>query len=101
MKDQSPILEEETKKDKWDRGRTLFLESLLKPTQNQDAMKDQNTILDNESPDQKWNSGLDLYIESVHKPDHQLRSCAHNQKCFNELMPVRAEVLVYLKTLRR
>ena len=31
MKDQSPILEEETKKEKWDRGRTLFLESLLKP----------------------------------------------------------------------
>ena len=64
-------------------------------------MKDQNTILDNETPDQKWNRGLDLYIESVHKPDHQLRSCAHNQKCFNELMAVREEVLVYLKTLRK
>ena len=64
-------------------------------------MKDQNTIHDDESPDQKWNRGLDLYIESVHKPDPALRGCAHNQKCFNELMAVREEVLVYLKTLRR
>ena len=64
-------------------------------------MKDQNTILDDESPDQKWNRGLDLYIESVQKPDHQLRSCEHNQKCFNELMQVREHVLEYFKTLRR
>ena len=64
-------------------------------------MKDQNAILENESPNEKWNRGLDLYIESVHKPDHQLRSCAYNQKCFNELMAVREEVLVYLKTLRK
>ena len=64
-------------------------------------MKDQNTIHEEETQDQKWNRGLDLYVDSVHKPDHQLRSCAHNQKCFNELMAVREEVLVYLKTLRR
>ena len=64
-------------------------------------MKDQNAIHENETPDQKWNRGLDLSIESVHKPDNQLRSCAHNQKCFNELMAVREEVLVYLKTLRK
>ena len=64
-------------------------------------MKDQNTIEDNESQDQKWNRGLDLYIESVQKPDHVLRACAHNQKCFNELMAVREHVLEYVKTLRR
>ena len=64
-------------------------------------MKDQNTILDNETQDEKWNRGLDLYIESVHKPDHALRGCAHNQKFYNELMAVREQVLVYLKTLRR
>ena len=74
---------------------------LLKQTQNQDVMKDQNAILENETPNEKWNRGLDLYIESVHKPDNQLRSCAHNQKCYNELMEVRAEVLEYLKTLRK
>jgi len=42
-----------------------------------------------------------LYIESVHKPDNSLRACAHNQKCYNELMDVRAHVLEYLKTIRR
>jgi|TARA_B100000131_G_scaffold93819_1_gene90753 hypothetical protein len=64
-------------------------------------MKDQNSIDETESYDQKWNRGLDLYIESVHKPDNALRGCAHNQKCYNELMAVRENVLEYLKTLRR
>ena len=64
-------------------------------------MKDQNTIRDNETQDEKWNRGLDLYIESVQKPDHALRGCAHNQKCYNELMAVRENVLEYLKTIRR
>ncbi len=63
-------------------------------------MKDQNAITDNESKDQKWNRGLDLYIESVHKPDTSLRACAHNQKCFNELMDVRQQVLEYVYRLR-
>ena len=64
-------------------------------------MKDQNAIHEEETQDQRWNRGLDLYIESVHKPDPRLRGCAHNQKCFNELMAVREEVLEYVKTLRR
>ena len=64
-------------------------------------MKDQNTIFENETPNEKWNRGLDLYIESVHKQDHALRGCAHNQKCYNELMAVRENVLEYLKTLRK
>ena len=64
-------------------------------------MKDQNSIDVEETQNEKWNRGLDLYIESVHKPDNQLRSCAHNQKCYNELMEVRSHVLEYLKTIRR
>ena len=64
-------------------------------------MKDQYTIHDSESDDAKWNRGLDLYIESVHKADHQLRGCAHNQKCYDELMAVRQHVLDYLPSLRR
>jgi hypothetical protein len=55
----------------------------------------------NETQEEKWNRGLDLFIESVHKPDNELRQCAHNQKCFNELMAVRENVLEYLKTIRR
>jgi hypothetical protein len=63
-------------------------------------MKDQNPVPDNESQDIKWNRGLDLFIESVHKTDSELIQCAHNQKCYNELMAVRENVLEYLKTLR-
>ena len=63
-------------------------------------MKDQNPIADGESKQDKWNRGLDIFIESVIKPDASLRQCAHNQRCFNELMDVREEVLKHLKTLR-
>ena len=64
-------------------------------------MKDQNTISNQETETQKFNRALDLYIESVHKPDPALRSCAHNQKCYNELMDVRQQVLDYVQTLRK
>tara|TARA_B100001250_G_scaffold303085_1_gene264793 strand:- start:163 stop:378 length:216 start_codon:yes stop_codon:yes gene_type:complete len=64
-------------------------------------VKDQNSINDKETKDQKWNRGLDIFIESVQKPDHTLRGCAHNQKCYHELMEVREEVLSYLTTIRR
>lgn len=63
-------------------------------------MKDQYVIDDGESQEVKWNRGLDLFIESVLKPDPQLRQCAHNQKCYHELMWVRANILEHLKTLR-
>jgi len=63
-------------------------------------MKDQYTIDDEESKRDKWNRGLDLFIESVLKPDPALRQCAHNQKCYNELIDVRIDVLEYLKTKR-
>ena len=43
---------------------------------------------------------ITLFTESVLKPDHKLRDCAHNQKCYNELMQIREEVLEYLKGLR-
>ena len=56
-------------------------------------MKDQNSIDDHESQEQKWNRGLDIFIESVQKPDSSLRGCAHNQKCYHELMQVRENVL--------
>lgn len=64
-------------------------------------MKDQNPVIDHESSEVKWNRGLDLFIESVLKPDQELRNCSHNQKCYNELLAVRENVLEYLKTLRK
>ena len=63
-------------------------------------MKDQYPIDDNESKQEKWNRGLDLFIESVLKPDSALRQCAHNQRCYHELMDVRSDVLNYLKSKR-
>ena len=57
--------------------------------------------MQNETYENKWNHGLDLFIESVHKPDHELRQIAHENKCFNELMAVREDVLEYLKSLRQ
>ena len=44
---------------------------------------------------------LTIFMESVHKPDNRLRSCAHNQECFNELMEWREEVLQYLDQRRK
>ena len=63
-------------------------------------MKDQNSVDDVESKEQKYHRAIDLYIESIHNPDNALRSCAHNQKCFNELMEVREQVLEYVYSLR-
>ena len=63
-------------------------------------MKDQNSITDKETKEEKWKRAVDLYVESIHKPDPALRGCAHNQKCYNELMEVREKVLEYVMTLR-
>ena len=63
-------------------------------------MHDQNSLGKNESPTVKYERALDLFTESVMKPDHNLRSCAHNQGCYNELLEIREHVLEYLKTLK-
>ena len=63
-------------------------------------MHDQNSISDVETKKEKWNRGLDIFMESVIKPDHELRQCAHNQRCYHELMDVRQDVINYLNTLR-
>ena len=62
-------------------------------------MKDQNTIDTEELPIDKRIRALDLFIESVLQPDARLRQCAHNQKCYNELMEVRGYVLEELRNL--
>ena len=63
-------------------------------------MHDQNSIAKNEPPSQKYERALDLFTESVLKPDHDLRGCAHNQNCYDELMEIREHVLKYLRTLK-
>ena len=63
-------------------------------------MHDQNSSDKNETPSMKYERALDLFTESVMKPDHDLRGCAHNQGCYNELLEIRTHVLEYLKTLK-
>ena len=63
-------------------------------------MHDQNSIDKNETPAQKYDRALALFTESVLKPDHDLRGCAHNQNCYDELLEIREHVLKYLKTLK-
>ena len=63
-------------------------------------MHDQNSIRTNETDAEKYQRALDLFTESVLKPDHDLRGCAHNQGCYDELLEIREHVLKYLKTLK-
>ena len=52
-------------------------------------MKDQNSVSNRETSFEKWDRAKSLFLESLYKPDTELRSCAHNQKCYNELMEIR------------
>jgi len=62
-------------------------------------MKDQASVGE-ETPAIKYDRALSLFTESVLKPDHDLRGCAHNQGCYEQLMEIREHVLDYLKTLK-
>ena len=59
-----------------------------------------NSIDKDETPAIKYDRALALFTESVMKPDHDLRGCAHNQGCYDELMEIREHVLKYLLTLK-
>ena len=63
-------------------------------------MRDQNSIGKDENSTIKYERALALFTESVMKPDHDLRGCAHNQGCYDELLEIREHVLKYLKTLK-
>jgi len=63
-------------------------------------MHDQNSLDTEETSAEKYQRALDLFTESVLKPDHNLRGCAYNQGCYEDLMEIREHVLEYLKTLK-
>ena len=46
-----------------------------------------------ETKQEKWERGKTLMLESLHKPDDRLRGCAHNQKCYHELLEIRDQVI--------
>ena len=62
-------------------------------------MKDQNSIQDKESKEDKIYRAKCLFLESLYKPDTELRSCSHNQKCYNELMELREEVIEIVRNM--
>ena len=63
-------------------------------------MKDQKTLDEELTPHEKWDRARAIFLESLMQPDNHLRSCAHNQQCYHELMNVREQVLIHLKTMR-
>ena len=46
---------------------------------------------------EKWDRAKTLMLESLHKPDHELRGCAYNQGCKDELMEIRDQVVELVK----
>jgi len=62
-------------------------------------MKDQNSIQDKESKEDKIYRAKCLFLESLYKPDNELRSCSHNQKCYNELMQLREDVIQIVRNM--
>tara|TARA_A100001037_G_C15003955_1_gene568468 strand:- start:535 stop:762 length:228 start_codon:yes stop_codon:yes gene_type:complete len=65
-------------------------------------MKDMNSIEGSETKSEKRDRAISLFLESLYKPDDVLRGCAHNQKCYDELMEVREIVIEYVQNdLRR
>ena len=60
-------------------------------------MKDQNSVSDRETSFEKWDRAKSLFLESLYKPDTELRSCAHNQKWYNELMEIREWAIVQIR----
>ena len=62
-------------------------------------MKDQNSIEEKETKSEKWDRGKALFLESLYKADHHLRGCSHNQKCYNELMEIREDVINIVKQM--
>jgi len=61
-------------------------------------MKDQSNIPVG-SASEKWDRARDLLLESLYKPDDSLRSCSHNQHCFDEMMTLRDGVIEYVKNI--
>ena len=56
-------------------------------------MKDQKTLDEELTPHEKWDRARAIFIESLMQPDNHLRSCAHNQQCYDELMEIREDVI--------
>ena len=61
--------------------------------------KDQRSIDGEPTSYEKWDRAKTLMLESLHKPDNHLRSCAHNQKCYYELMEIKDQVIELVRNM--
>jgi hypothetical protein len=61
--------------------------------------KDQGSIEGSETTYDKWDRARSLFMESLYKSDHELRACAHNQKCFYELLEIRESMIQYVRDM--
>ena len=61
--------------------------------------KDQQSI-DEPTSYEKWDRARTLMLESLHKPDNALRSCAHNQQCYYELMDIKDQVIGIVRRMK-
>ena len=61
--------------------------------------KDQQSI-DEPTSYEKWDRARTLMLESLHKPDNALRSCAHNQQCYYELMDIKDQVIDMVRRMK-
>jgi hypothetical protein len=80
------------------RQRTTFLRKSKNPKRS--SVNNTNRKQFMTEKHEKRRDALGLFYESVLKPDPELRNCAHNQKCFNELMEWRDEIIRYLDERR-
>ena len=48
---------------------------------------------------ERWDRARTLLLESLYKPEHQLRSCAFNQECKDELMEIRDQVVEMVRDM--
>ena len=60
--------------------------------------KDQQSI-DPSSAHESWDRAKTLLLESLHKPDNHLRSCAHNQHCYDDMIMLRDQIIEYVQNM--
>jgi len=62
-------------------------------------MKDQRSLDDELTSYEKWDRAKSILLESLHKPDHHLRSCAHNQQCYDDVIQIRDELILKVQAM--
>ena len=66
---------------------------------NPSTKEDKEMTSEDPTQYEKWDRGKTLMLESLHKPDDRLRGCAHNQKCYHELIEIREQVIEMVQNM--